>query len=156
MNNSDYNDFKNWQNGDDDANNPNNNPNGFFFYGNMGPEFRKMWSDINSGQDFTESMKKYLNIDDIMKEYRNADENMKDIMRNNPSKNQPNPMNNRRAGRNKQQPQKHMTTFTREDYEKLIEIRGYLNITEQRAHVKALDKLLSQIVMVPIDPKDRP
>jgi hypothetical protein len=27
MNNSDYNDFKNWQNGDDDdVNNPNNNP----------------------------------------------------------------------------------------------------------------------------------
>lgn len=146
MNNSDYNDFKNWQNGDDDANNPNNNPNGFFFYGNMGPEFRKMWNDINSGQDFTESMREYLNIDDIMK----------DMMKNPPQKNQPNPINNRRPGRHKQQPQKTVTTFTREDYEKLIEIRGYLNITEQRAHVKALDKLLSQIVMVPINPKDKP
>jgi len=152
MNNSDFNDFKNWQNGDDDANNPNNNPNGFFFYGNMGPEFRKMWNDINNGQDFTESMKEYLNIDDIMKDYINKVDNI----RNNPPKNQPNPMHNRRPVRNKQQPQKQVTTFTREDYEKLIEIRGYLNITEQRAHVKALDKLLSQIVMVPINPKDKP
>ena len=146
MNNSDYNDFKNWQNGDDgdDANNPNNNPNGFFFYGNMSPEFRKMWNDINSGQDFTENMKEYLNMDDIMKEWT----------RNNIQKPK-NPMNNRRPMKNRQQPQKNVTTFSRDDYEKLIEIRGYLNITEQRAHVKALDKLLSQIVMVPIDPKDK-
>ena len=144
MNNSDYNDFKNWQNGDDDdANNPNNNPNGFFFYGNMGPEFRKMWNDINSGQDFTESMKEYLNIDDIMKEWSKNNSKPK------------NPMNNRRPMK-KPQPAKTTTTFSREDYEKLIEIRGYLNITEQRAHVKALDKLLSQIIMVPIDPKDKP
>jgi hypothetical protein len=101
-----------------------------------------MWNDINSGQDFTESMKEYLNIDDIMKEW---------------SKNTrpKNPMNNRRPMK-KQQPAKTTTTFSREDYEKLIEIRGYLNITEQRAHVKALDKLLSQIVIIPIDPKEKP
>jgi hypothetical protein len=146
MNNSDFNDFRNWQNGDegDDANNPNNNPNGFFFYGNMSPEFRKMWNDINSGQDFTENMKEYLNMDDIMKEWS----------RNNNPKPK-NPMNNRRPMKHRPQPQKNMTTFSRDDYEKLIEIRGYLNITEQRAHVKALDKLLSQIVIVPIDPKDK-
>jgi hypothetical protein len=145
MNNSDYNDFKNWQNGDDDdANNPNNNPNGFFFYGNMGPEFNKMWNDINSGKDFTDSMKDYLNMDDIMKDW---------------GKNYrpKNPINNRRPMK-KSQPIKTTTatTFSREDYEKLIEIRGYLNITEQRAHVKALDKLLNQIVIVPIDPKEKP
>ena len=120
-----------------------NNPNGFFFYGNMGPEFRKMWNDINSGQDFTESMKEYMNIDDIMKEWSKNNSKPK------------NPMNNRRPMK-KSQPAKTTTTFSREDYENLIEIRGYLNITEQRAHVKALDKLLSQIVMVPIDPKEKP
>jgi hypothetical protein len=38
--------------------------------------------------------------------------------------------------------------FGQDDYMKLIEIRGYLNITEQHAHVKALDKLLSQIQIV--------
>jgi hypothetical protein len=36
---------------------------------------------------------------------------------------------------------------------KLIEIRGYLAITEQYAHVKALDKLLAQIVIIPKDEK---
>jgi len=143
MNNSDHNDFKNWQNGDDeDGNNPNNH--GFFFYGNMGPEFNKMWNDINSGKDFTDSMKDYLNMDDIMKDWGN-------------NYRPKNPINNRRSMK-KSQPIKTTTatTFSREDYEKLIEIRGYLNITEQRAHVKALDKLLNQIVIVPIDPKEKP
>ena len=146
MNNSDHNDFENWQNGDEnEMNNPNNYPNGFFFYGNMTPEFRDLWQKMQNRQDFTENMKDYLNIDDIMKE----------ITKPNRPKNQQPPMNHRRVQKNKPQPQKNVTTFSREDYEKLIEIRGYLNITEQRAHVKALDKLLGQIIMVPIDPKDK-
>ena len=43
------------------------------------------------------------------------------------------------------------TPFSQEEYFKLIEIRGYLAIQEQFAHVKALDKLLSQIIIKPID-----
>ena len=47
MNNSDYNDFRNWQNGDDgEENNPNN---GFFFFGNSSPEFKKMWDQMRNG-----------------------------------------------------------------------------------------------------------
>ena len=57
MNNSDHNDFENWQNGDEnEMNNPNNYPNGFFFYGNMTPEFRDLWQKMQNRQDFTENM----------------------------------------------------------------------------------------------------
>jgi hypothetical protein len=35
--------------------------------------------------------------------------------------------------------------LTQEEYFKLIEIRGYLAINEQFAHVKALDKVLNTI-----------
>jgi hypothetical protein len=138
MNNSDHNDFKNWQNGDDgDMNNPNNNPNGFFFYGNMSPKFREMWNKINNGEDINDSIRDYLNIDDIMNEWIK----------------QPNPTpqkNNRRPQRNNNK--KVNTTLSQDEYMKLIEIRGYLNITEQYAHVKALDKLLNQIIIFPKGP----
>jgi hypothetical protein len=140
MNNSDFNDFKNWQNGDNnDENNPNDGPNGFFFMGPMNPQFKDLWNKINSGEDFTQSMRDYLNIDDILKQYGK--------IQNEPSKNLP----------SKRTPRKHPKTHTlsQEEYQKLIEIRGYLAITEQFAHVKALDKLLSQIVMVPFDPKNK-
>jgi hypothetical protein len=136
MNNSDHNDFKNWQNGDDgDMNNPNNNPNGFFFYGNMSPKFREMWNKINNGEDINESIRDYLNIDDMMNQFAK----------------QPNPApqkNNRRPQKNVKKP---TTIFSHDDYNKLIEIRGYLNITEQYSHVKALDKLLNQIIIIPKD-----
>jgi hypothetical protein len=129
MNNSDHNDFNNWQNGDDsDMNNPNN---GFFFYGKMNPEFKKMWDQIQNGEDFTQSMRDYLNIDDIMRDFGK--------MPPQPNK-QP-----RRPIRNKP---KH-SPLTQDEYLKLIEIRGYLAIQEQHAHVKALDKLLNQIVIFP-------
>ena len=138
MNNSDHNDFENWQNGDEfEGNNPNNYPSGFFFFGN--PKFKKIWEDIAKNQDPNESIRDYLNIDDIMKQYG------KQI----PQK--PGPRNQRK----KPPQQQKSTTFTREEYEKLIEIRGYLAITEQFAHVKALDKLLGQIIMVSIDPKEK-
>ena len=134
MNNSDYNDFNNWQNGDEyEGNNPNNYPGGFFFFGN--PKFKKIWEDIAKNQDPNDSIRDYLNMDDIMKQFGKQNLN----------KNQ---RNNRRK-------QKTNTTFTQEEYQKLIEIRGYLAITEQFAHVKALDKLLGQIIMVPIDPKEK-
>jgi len=145
MNNSDHNDFKNWQNGDDgDMNNPNNNPNGFFFYGNMSPKFRDMWNKINNGEDINESIRDYLNIDDLMGEW---------MKQSNPSQHK----NNRRPHKNNNQKfnqKSKKTTFSQEDYMKLIEIRGYLAITEQYAHVKALDKLINQIVIIPADPKD--
>lgn len=138
-NNSDHNDFKNWQNGDEnEENNPNNNPSGFFFMGPMNPQFREMWDKIHNGEDFTQSMRDYLNIDDLLRQYGKQQ---------NPQKN-PSP----RRPAKKAKP---TTTLTQEDYQKLIEIRGYLAITEQYAHVKALDKLLNQIVMVPIDPKNK-
>jgi hypothetical protein len=134
MNNSDHNDFNNWQNGDEfEENNPNNNMGGFFFYGN--PKFKKIWDDIAKNQDPNDSIREYLNMDDIMKQFGKQQ---------NPNKNI---RNNRRKQKN--------TTFTQEEYQKLIEIRGYLAITEQFAHVKALDKLLNQIIMIPIDPREK-
>ena len=134
MNNSDHNDFENWQNGDEfEGNNPNNYPNGFFFFGN--PKFKKIWEDIAKNQDPNDSIRDYLNMDDIMKQF---------------GKQQP----SHKASRNNKRKPKN-TTFTQEEYQKLIEIRGYLAITEQFAHVKALDKLLGQIIMIPVDPREK-
>ena len=68
MNNSDHNDFENWQNGDEfEGNNPNNYPSGFFFFGN--PKFKKIWEDIAKNQDPNDSIRDYLNMDDIMKQF---------------------------------------------------------------------------------------
>lgn len=135
MNNSDHNDFKNWQNGDDnDPNNPNNHPNGFFFYGNMSPKFREMWNKINNGEDINDSIRDYLNIDDLMGEM---------------IKQQPNPAPNKNNRRPQRPVKKQNTMLSQDEYLKLIEVRGYLAITEQFAHVKAMDKLLNQIVILP-------
>lgn len=136
MNNSDYNDFKNWQNGDDEneMNNPNN---GFFYFGPTSPHFKNLWNKINNKEDYIEDMKSYLNMDDIMKQWNDSiNEKMKQQPKKYPK-----------------QKQKSIVTLTHDEYMKLIEIRGYLAITEQLAHVKALDKLLNQIVMVPKDTK---
>lgn len=132
MNNSDHNDFKNWQNGDDGMNNPNNwfrpDGNGFFYYGPVNDNFKKMWENMYN-DDALEHMKNYLNMDDIMENYKNA-------------------MNKKAQKPNKLR--KNTTvTFTQDEYLKLVEIRGYLAITEQFAHVKALDKVLNQITMLP-------
>lgn len=136
MNNSDYNDFNQWQNGDEEEmNNPNNwNPkSGFFYYGPMSDNFKNLWKDLNGEKpgDFVENMKDYLNMNDILNQWG------KEI----PNKNIPKKMP-------KSKPSK-TTNFSQEDYLKLIEIRGYLAITEQYAHVKALDKLINHIQIIP-------
>jgi hypothetical protein len=131
MNNSDFNDFKNWQNNGDDDNNP-FNPHGFFYYGPVNDKFKKMWDNMQNNGDYMEYMKDYLNIDDIMKEVMH---------------------NTNKPPRHKRHQKAKTTTvnFTQDEYMKLIEIRGYLAITEQFAHVKALDKVLNQITMLPPD-----
>lgn len=133
MNNSDYNDFNNWQNGDEnEMNNPNNwiPKNGFFYYGGSNEAFRKMWENINKGENPMEYMKEYLNMDDITGKFAKHNKRSKP-----------------------RQPQNKTVVFSQEDYLKLIEIRGYLNITEQYAHVKALDKVLNQIQIIPKEGK---
>jgi hypothetical protein len=85
--------------------------------------------------EYAEQMKDYMNIDDIMK----------DVMNNSIKKHKESPKANKNRTKK--------TIFNQDDYLKLIEIRGYLAITEQYAHVKALDKLLSQIVIIPKDEK---
>jgi len=136
MNNSDYNDFKNWQNNGDDDNNP-FNPQGFFYYGPVNDQFKKMWENMqnNSNDEYTQNMKDYLNIDDLLK----------DVMG---SSNKP-----QRPSKRPNKPKTTTVTFTQDEYMKLVEIRGYLAITEQFAHVKALDKVLNQISMLPQDPR---
>ena len=138
MGNSDYNDFRNWQNGDDgEENNPNN---GFFFFGNTSPEFKKMWDQMRNGENPADSLRDYLNMDDILNQWTKENQK-KPFNQNNP------PKPSRRPIRNKPK----TTPFSQEEYFKLIEIRGYLAIQEQFAHVKALDKLLNQIIIKPID-----
>lgn len=137
MNNSDYNDFQSWQNGDDenDMRNPNNwiPKGGFFYYGPMNDDFKNLWNNMNNQDDFINHMKNYMNMDDIMEQFKN----------NVPSKSK------KPVKSNKPKP----TVFTHDDYNKLIEIRGYLAITEQYAHVKALDKLLNHIQIIKKDSK---
>jgi len=126
MNNSDFNDFMNWQNGDEES------PNNFFYYGPFNDKFKDMWNKMHNKMDkdeYAEQMKEYMNIDNVF-----------DAISKYPKKKQ-----------SRNRPNK--TVFSHEDYLKLIEIRGYLAITEQYAHVKALDKLLAQIVIIPKDEK---
>ena len=138
MGNSDHNDFRNWQNGDDsEENNPHE---GFFFFGNSSPEFKKMWDQMRNGENPADSLRDYLNMDDILNQWTKENQK-KPFNQNNP------PKPSRRPIRNKPK----TTPFSQEEYFKLIEIRGYLAIQEQFAHVKALDKLLSQIIIKPID-----
>lgn len=124
MNNSDHNDFMNWQNGDEEP------PKNFFYYGPFNDKFKDMWEKMHNKinkQDYVDDMKEYMNFDDLMN----------DVTKN----------SKKRPSRNKSA----KTVFDQDDYLKLIEIRGYLSITEQYAHVKALDKLINQIVIIPKD-----
>jgi hypothetical protein len=124
MNNSDHNDFINWQNGDEEP------PKNFFYYGPFNDKFKDMWEKMHNKinkQDYVDDMKEYMNFDDLMN----------DVTKN----------SKKRPSRNKSA----KTVFDQDDYLKLIEIRGYLSITEQYAHVKALDKLINQIVIIPKD-----
>jgi len=138
MNNSDYNDFEQWQNGDYDGNNPNNHFPFSYWKFNNNPKsseaFRKMWESMNKG-DGMDDLANYLNLNEIMKESAKQNHNKR-----NPRKN----------------PRKSTVVhFTQDEYMKLIEIRGYLAITEQFAHVKALDKVLNQIQMIPMPPNQK-
>jgi hypothetical protein len=142
MNNSDFNDFNNWQNGDEGENNPNNHPfnnfspkSGFFYYGPMSDQFKHMWQKMYNKEDYMDELKNYLNIDDIIEKHAYHQ----------PYNKKPNPKKMPRNNKNKP------VMFTQEDYLKVIEIRGYLAINEQYAHVKALDKILNQIVLIPKD-----
>lgn len=133
MNNSDHNDFSGWQNEDEnEMNNPNNwfPGGGFFYYKSNNDAFKKIWDSIHNGENPMDYMKEYMNMDDYPKN----------------SKRRPKNKNENKFG-NK------TTVFNQDDYLKLIEIRGYLNITEQYAHVKALDKLLNQIQIITKDGK---
>ena len=138
MGNSDHNDFRNWQNGDDsEENNPHE---GFFFFGNSSPEFKKMWDQMRNGENPADSLRDYLNMDDILNQWT--------------KENQKKPFNQNNSPKPSRKPNRHKpktTPFSQEEYFKLIEIRGYLAIQEQFAHVKALDKLLNQIIIKPID-----
>lgn len=138
MNNSDYNDFNSWQEGDEnEMNNPNNwNPKGgFFYYGPMSDKFKNLWNNINNSDDMVDGMKDYLNMNDMLNQWGKE-------------------LNSKSKQPNKKISKSQKTTiFSQEDYLKLIEIRGYLSITEQYAHVKALDKLLNQIKIIPKESK---
>lgn len=135
MNNSDYQDFNEWQDGEEDnvpRNNypaPNFKPNNWFFYNK---DFKKMWEEMQKNKGMDE-LAEYLNISELLKQ-QGVPEPKKPQAR---------------------KPQKKTTVvnFTQDEYMRLIEIRGYLAITEQFAHVKALDKVLNQIKFMP-NPKD--
>lgn len=136
MNNSDYNDFDQWQDGDNEDNNPNNYPPfqswKFYHMPKSSDQFKKMFENLNK-EDGLEDLANYLNLNELFKQNWKRDINKK---------------NNRRNARKNT-----VVNFTQEEYMRLIEIRGYLAITEQFAHVKALDKVLNQIKMIPMPPK---
>lgn len=137
MNNSDFNDFSNWQENGDDENNPTNpHGKGFFYYGPFNDKFKHLWNQMHSNQDYTESMKDYFNMNDIMKDWSKYLEQTPSSFKKQPKKTA-----------TKQ------TMFSQDEYLKLIEIRGYLAITEQFAHVKALDKVINQIKILPTKEK---
>jgi len=117
MNNSDYEDFMNWQNGDD-------MPSGsWYFFGPMNEEIKKMWDNKPKNKDPLEYLKDYLNVNDMFE-----------------NKQPP------KYGRKPSPKQKNSNMIlSQEEYFKLIEIRGYLAINEQLAHVRALDKVLNTI-----------
>jgi hypothetical protein len=138
MNNSDYNDFNEWQNGDFDPNNPNNNSpfSNWIFYRSpkASDQFKKMWENMYRG-DGTDDLANYLNFNEMFKEEIKKNPNWKSPR--------------------KKIKKNETVNFTQDEYMKLIEIRGYLAITEQFAHVKALDKVLNHIKMIPMPPNQK-
>lgn len=138
MNNSDFNDFQNWQENGDDENNPSNpHSKGFFYYGPFNDKFKNLWNKMNNNEDYTESMKDYFNVNDILKEWSK----------------QMAPQNDQHSLKKQPKKSPRQIFFTQDEYLKLIEIRGYLAITEQFAHVKALDKVINQIKIMPAKEK---
>lgn len=127
----------------DDLNdfNPEHPSDGFFYMGPYNDKFKNMWNDWNKLQN--DNAANYMSFDEIMKMFGNFD-SMNNI--------------NKKPNRNPRRPRNADMKVTRtvimpEDYQRLLEIRGYLNITEQYAYVKTLDKILNS--MNPYT-KDRP
>lgn len=114
--------FENW--------NPEHPSDGFFYMGPFNDKFKNMWSDWNKIQKQNES--NFMSFEDIMKLFGDA---------NQPSKPEMSPKS--RRPRNNPNSRVTRTVITPEDYQRLLEIRGYLNITEQYAYVKTLDKILN-------------
>lgn len=121
-------DFNEWENPEENPTNPWSQKNGFFYFNGNKEQFRKMWEDIvERSENPIDYLQKYMHLNelnDIKKQQQSQDKS---------SKRQP-------RGR-----QTKVVHFTQDEYLKLIEIRGYLSITEQYAHVKALDKVLNHI-----------
>ena len=118
-------DFDNW--------NPELPGEGFFYMGPYNDKFKNMWNDWNKLQN--DNAANYMSFDDIMKMFGNFD-SMNNI--------------NKKPNRNPRRPRNADMKVTRtvimpEDYQRLLEIRGYLNITEQYAYVKTLDKILNSM-----------
>jgi hypothetical protein len=100
----------------------------------MGPfndKFKNMWEDWNKLQK--DNAANYMSYDDIMKMFGNHSEQEK------------RPMNNKRRPRQNPNMKVSRTVIMPDDYQRLLEIRGYLNITEQYAYVKTLDKILNSM-----------
>jgi hypothetical protein len=93
-----------------------------------------MWENMYKG-DGMDDLANYLNLNEVFKK------NMKNDMGRKPTR--------------KSSKRSSVVNFTQDEYMKLIEIRGYLAITEQYAHVKALDKVLNQIRMIPMPPNQK-
>jgi hypothetical protein len=118
---------------DNNSNDGMNDPQDDFYY--MGPfndKFKNMWNDWQKMQN--ENASNYMNFDDIMRMFHDIDsKNMR------PS--------NHKSRKPRQNPNVKMsrTVIMPDDYQRLLEIRGYLNITEQYAYVKTLDKILNSM-----------
>lgn len=120
-------DFNEWQNPEENPMNPWSHKNGFFYFNGNKEQFRKMWEDMVERSDNPiDYLQKYMHLNELneMKKKDFNDKNAKKSSRNKATK---------------------IVHFTQDEYLKLIEIRGYLAITEQYAHVKALDKVLNHI-----------
>jgi hypothetical protein len=122
-NNSNNDDFENFG--------PERPDDGFFYMGPFNDKFKNMWEDWNKMQK--DNASNYMSYDDIMKMFGNIDSQNK------------RPMNNKRRPRQNPNMKVSRTVIMPDDYQRLLEIRGYLNITEQYAYVKTLDKILNSM-----------
>jgi hypothetical protein len=110
--------------------------NGFFYFNGSKEELRKMWEKMIQNQTPMDYLQEYMNFHDI----------------DNPKKPEVSGKFGDKHQKKSQKPKaSKVVQFTHDEYLKLIEIRGYLAITEQYAHVKALDKVINHIK---VDGKD--
>jgi hypothetical protein len=118
---------------DNNSNDGTNDPQDNFYY--MGPfndKFKNIWNDWQKMQN--ENASNYMNFDDIMKMFHDMDSQQRRPQ--NPKSRKPRQNPNMKMSR---------TVIMPDDYQRLLEIRGYLNITEQYAYVKTLDKILNSM-----------